>query len=166
MLNFGVCMPDTCTEYDVTRMITFAVRLAESALGRDAVCDVNVECRPEKESAMSSNWLAMAALYFLIYTIIMIIFGTLYDLFIYQKEIELFPPSERNSHLFIRIILAYSVYTNGQEILKTTKKEGEVNCLHGIRFLSMCWIILGHTYYYIGKSLIIGRCRFFSCKVK
>ncbi|VDM70167.1 unnamed protein product [Strongylus vulgaris] len=45
------------------------------------------------------------------------------------------------------------MYTNGTEILRTAKKEGEVNCLHGIRFLSMCWIILGHTYYYIGKSL-------------
>ncbi|ETN83981.1 hypothetical protein NECAME_17304 [Necator americanus] len=57
------------------------------------------------------------------------------------------------SDLFIRIILAYSMYTNGLDILRTTKKEGEVDCLHGIRFLSMCWIILGHTYYYIGTSL-------------
>ncbi|KAK6735748.1 hypothetical protein RB195_018779 [Necator americanus] len=56
-------------------------------------------------------------------------------------------------YLFIRIILAYSMYTNGLDILRTTKKEGEVDCLHGIRFLSMCWIILGHTYYYIGTSL-------------
>ncbi|PIO67519.1 hypothetical protein TELCIR_10722 [Teladorsagia circumcincta] len=47
MLNFGVCMPDSCTDYDVTRMITFAVRLAESAAGREAVCNVNVECRHE-----------------------------------------------------------------------------------------------------------------------
>ncbi|ETN84316.1 hypothetical protein NECAME_17168 [Necator americanus] len=63
MLNFGVCMPDTCTDYDVTRMITFAVRLAERAAAKDAVCDVNVECRHEKEEfAMSSNWMAMSAL--------------------------------------------------------------------------------------------------------
>nr|CDJ90705.1 Hypothetical protein CBG06590 [Haemonchus contortus] len=157
MLNFGVCMPDSCTDYDVTRMITFAVRLAESAAGREAVCNVNVECRNEsRESAMSSSWMAMIALYFLTYTLIMMVFGTLYDLFIYQRELDLIPVSERRTnHLFIRIILAYSVYTNGVEILRTSKKEGEVDCLHGIRFLSMCWIILGHTYYYIGTSLTL-----------
>uniref|UniRef100_A0A158PCW7 NRF domain-containing protein n=1 Tax=Angiostrongylus cantonensis TaxID=6313 RepID=A0A158PCW7_ANGCA len=154
MLNFGVCMPDSCTDYDVTRMITFAVRLAESAAGREAVCDVKVECRHEsKENSMSSSSLAMAALYFLTYTIIMMVFGTLYDLFIYQKENDNLATARRNTHWFLRMILAYSVYTNGLEILQTSKKEGEVDCLHGIRFLSMCWIILGHTYYYIGTSL-------------
>ncbi|KJH51255.1 hypothetical protein DICVIV_02620 [Dictyocaulus viviparus] len=135
----------------------------------------------------------------------MMVFGTLYDLFVYQKESdklaitreknlitnddestgiveinlllvlllrcnkrnnvreaqmvkvamnnfrELVSPNQLN--WFIRMILAYSVYTNGVEILRTSKKEGEVDCLHGIRFLSMCWIILGHTYYYIGTSL-------------
>ncbi|KAK6735757.1 hypothetical protein RB195_018785 [Necator americanus] len=101
MLNFGVCMPDTCTDYDVTRMITFAVRLAERAAAKDAVCDVNVECRHEKEEfAMSSNWMAMSALYFLTYTIIMMVFGTLYDLFIHQKEIEMYPGMDMNKREF------------------------------------------------------------------
>ncbi|KAK6039213.1 hypothetical protein COOONC_23283 [Cooperia oncophora] len=99
MLNFGVCMPDTCTDYDVTRMITFAVRLAESAAGREAVCNVNVECRHEsKENAMSNSWMAMAALYFLTFTLIMMVFGTLYDLFIHQPELDVLPASERRTN--------------------------------------------------------------------
>ncbi|VDO21966.1 unnamed protein product [Heligmosomoides polygyrus] len=78
-----------------------AVRLAESAAGREAVCNVNVECRHEnKENAMSSNWMAMAALYFLTYTVIMMVFGTLYDLFIHQKEVDALPHSETNSRQF------------------------------------------------------------------
>lgn len=69
-------MPDSCTNYDVTRMLTFgfftilfkkitipAIRAAEGALGRDAVCEVAVECRREtQETAMSNNKLAMWAL--------------------------------------------------------------------------------------------------------
>lgn len=45
------------------------------------------------------------------------------------------------------------MYTNGSEILQSKKNDREINSLHGVRFLSMCWIILGHTYYYIGTSL-------------
>ncbi|KAL6735294.1 hypothetical protein Aduo_005750 [Ancylostoma duodenale] len=43
--------------------VVVSVRLAESAVGRDAVCDVIVECRHEKEEfAMSRNRMAIAAL--------------------------------------------------------------------------------------------------------
>ncbi|KAK6047974.1 hypothetical protein COOONC_14521 [Cooperia oncophora] len=112
----------------------------------------------------SSKWTSRLSLlpqgkfeYFLTFTLIMMVFGTLYDLFIHQPELDVLPASERRTnHLFIRIILSYSVYTNGLEILRTSKKDGEVNCLHGVRFLSMCWIILGHTYYYIATSLTLG----------
>ncbi|KAL3083425.1 hypothetical protein niasHS_011227 [Heterodera schachtii] len=36
--------------------------------------------------------------------------------------------------------------------MDTRMEEGQIRCLHGARFLSMCWIIFGHTYYYIGTS--------------
>ncbi|VDM54290.1 unnamed protein product [Angiostrongylus costaricensis] len=162
--NSSLPEDDDAKCFSLIPMLNFAVRLAESAAGREAVCDVEVECRNEsKENSMSSSSLAMAALYFLTYTIIMMVFGTLYDLFIYQKENDNILTARRNNReltinlryldWFLRMILAYSVYTNGLEVLQTSKKEGEVDCLHGIRFLSMCWIILGHTYYYIGTSL-------------
>ncbi|PAV56380.1 hypothetical protein WR25_15490 [Diploscapter pachys] len=159
LLNFGVCVPDSCTEYDVTRMLKFAIRGAEGALGTDSVCNVTVECKREnEENAMSNNGLAMFALYLVIATIVMMIFGSLYDMLIYQKEIEGLSMAEKNrrdakSSTFLKVILGYSVYRNGSEILKTSNKEGDIECLHGIRFLSMCWIILGHTYYYLGTSL-------------
>lgn len=159
MLNFGVCAPDSCTDYDVTRMITFAIRAAEGALGREAVCEVAVECRREtQETAMSNHRLAMWALYFVIFTVAMMAFGTLYDLFVFQAELQNLSSfearkHEEKSHLFVRVILAYSAYKNGCWVLNTKKNEGDIECLHGMRVLSMCWIILGHTYYYIGKSL-------------
>ncbi|CAI4221996.1 unnamed protein product [Auanema sp. JU1783] len=186
LLNFGVCAPDTCTDYDVTRMLTFAAKLAESVAGVEIVCDVTVECRREnEETAMSNNKLAMFALYFLIFTIVMMIFGTCYDLIVFQKLVPIpelpvitddtsdtekcsaddefakqkharkkkLDKIKDESGLFIRSMLAYSVYENGKTILDTSPKKGEIECLHGLRVLSMCWIILGHTYYYIGRSL-------------
>ncbi|WAR07238.1 NRF6-like protein [Mya arenaria] len=44
-----------------------------------------------------------------------------------------------------RILLAFSVYTNGVKILNTDQREGSLGALNGIRFLSMAWVILGHT---------------------
>ncbi|CAD6193947.1 unnamed protein product [Caenorhabditis auriculariae] len=152
LLNFGVCLPDTCTEYDVKRMLTFGIRMTEGMMGVDKVCRVSVECRNEnEENSMTKSSLAMFALYFLIATIVVVVFGTLYDLFIIQNATE--PIIMELQHPFIKFILAYSLYTNGIQILQSKKREGEINSLHGVRFLSMCWIILGHTYYYIGTSL-------------
>ena len=45
----------------------------------------------------------------------------------------------------MRILLALSAYSNGQKILNTNRTPGTLDCVHGIRFLSMTWVILGHT---------------------
>ena len=46
-------------------------------------------------------------------------------------------------------------------ILDTTQKEGNINVLHGLRFISMTWVILGHTFIfgaaYIGTMKIHTR---------
>ncbi|XP_064616438.1 nose resistant to fluoxetine protein 6-like isoform X2 [Liolophura sinensis] len=51
------------------------------------------------------------------------------------------PPS-----ILAKCLASFSVYTNGRKILSTAQAPGSLNCLHGIRFLSMSWVILGHTY--------------------
>ncbi|XP_078656657.1 nose resistant to fluoxetine protein 6-like [Branchiostoma floridae x Branchiostoma belcheri] len=45
-----------------------------------------------------------------------------------------------------RILLCFSVYTNIGKLLSTKQAPGSIKCLHGIRFISMTWVILGHTY--------------------
>ncbi|EGT38650.1 hypothetical protein CAEBREN_31353 [Caenorhabditis brenneri] len=154
VLKFGLCMPNTCTNHDVKRMLDLAVRATEAAVGTQSVCNIDVECRAESYSdALSSNGLALFALYFLISTIVLIGFGTCYDLLILTKHPEGIEDDPAYNHWFVKFILAFSLYTNGDEILTSKKNEKEINSLHGVRFLSMCWIILGHTYYYIGTSL-------------
>ncbi|VDK75228.1 unnamed protein product [Anisakis simplex] len=52
-------------------------------------------------------------------------------------------------------MLAFSMYTNGKAVLRTEKGGNQIHCLHGMRVMSMFWIILGHTYYYIVASLTV-----------
>lgn len=45
------------------------------------------------------------------------------------------------------MLLAFSAVNNGRKILNvdaTGKKS--INCIHGLRFFSIAWIILVHTY--------------------
>ncbi|KAK6195849.1 hypothetical protein SNE40_001192 [Patella caerulea] len=48
-----------------------------------------------------------------------------------------------------KIILAFSVYTNGAKILNTNQPKDSLQAVHGIRFLSMSWVILGHCFAFV-----------------
>ncbi|KAL3870231.1 hypothetical protein ACJMK2_038308 [Sinanodonta woodiana] len=50
------------------------------------------------------------------------------------------------------ILLAFSMYSNAVKILSTKQATGSLGAVNGIRFLSMSWVILGHTFGY-GKQL-------------
>ena len=45
-----------------------------------------------------------------------------------------------------KTLQAFSLYTNGSKLLSTNRPAGNLGCLNGIRFLSMSWVILGHSY--------------------
>lgn len=44
------------------------------------------------------------------------------------------------------LIISFSIYTNGKSLLQVTNSAGQLKPLHGIRFLSMCWVVLLHAY--------------------
>lgn len=50
----------------------------------------------------------------------------------------------------VRYLLAFSVPCNLQKLfhLETTRNPQVISCLHGLRFLSICWVVLGHQYAY------------------
>lgn len=48
--------------------------------------------------------------------------------------------------LFSQILVSFSAYSNCKKIFKINANANELACLHGIRVLSLCWVILGHGY--------------------
>ncbi|XP_047515060.1 nose resistant to fluoxetine protein 6-like [Pieris napi] len=45
------------------------------------------------------------------------------------------------------ILLSFSILSNGRAILSTRRpNDGALTCLHGMRFLSVLWVIMVHTY--------------------
>ncbi|XP_053995244.1 nose resistant to fluoxetine protein 6-like isoform X2 [Hylaeus anthracinus] len=45
------------------------------------------------------------------------------------------------------LLTSFSIYTNGRNLLKTDRHRDSIRCLDGLRYLSICWIICGHTLY-------------------
>ena len=51
--------------------------------------------------------------------------------------------------LTLSIVHCFSVVSNGRKLLSTKIASTNYNlgCLHGIRFLSATWVVMGHTWY-------------------
>jgi len=45
-----------------------------------------------------------------------------------------------------RLLLSFSMYSNAKKIINTSQPAGTLTSINGIRFISMTWVILGHTF--------------------
>lgn len=45
-----------------------------------------------------------------------------------------------------KVLLSFSIYTNASKILNTNQPSGTLTAVNGIRFVSMTWVVLGHSY--------------------
>ncbi|XP_033733258.1 nose resistant to fluoxetine protein 6-like [Pecten maximus] len=52
---------------------------------------------------------------------------------------------ERVDGILVKLLLSFSVWTNGRKLLNA-EQGGALGAVNGLRFLSMSWVILGHTY--------------------
>ncbi|XP_033764117.1 LOW QUALITY PROTEIN: nose resistant to fluoxetine protein 6-like [Pecten maximus] len=45
-----------------------------------------------------------------------------------------------------KILMSFSVMTNGEKLLSTSQGEGSLTAINGMRFFSITWVILGHNF--------------------
>lgn len=45
-----------------------------------------------------------------------------------------------------KILLAFSVYTNGRKITAVQEQSGQILFFNGMKVISMFWVILGHRF--------------------
>ena len=53
--------------------------------------------------------------------------------------------------LLVGILTAFNPFTNMRILLNTEKRQ--IDCIHGIRFLSFTWVLVGHSYYFMSIML-------------
>ncbi|XP_012936942.1 nose resistant to fluoxetine protein 6-like [Aplysia californica] len=57
--------------------------------------------------------------------------------------------SEYKPGLPVRLLLTFSAWTNGEMICATSQHKDALGCLNGIRVISMSWVILGHSIFFM-----------------
>ncbi|KAK7495799.1 hypothetical protein BaRGS_00013019 [Batillaria attramentaria] len=163
-ISLGLCVPDTCSAMDVTLLLNEAKTALNISLPVYATCT-----KPEKELDAK----AVVAIVICSIILMLMVVGTVLDVLLIQRpkwQVEetthlltngLMDPDERQPLLSgkldpkvsspengvaMKVFLSFSVYTNGAKLLSTKQASGSLSCIHGIRFLSMTWVVLGHAF--------------------
>uniref|UniRef100_A0A7E4V816 NRF domain-containing protein n=1 Tax=Panagrellus redivivus TaxID=6233 RepID=A0A7E4V816_PANRE len=147
LLNIGLCMPDTCTDYDVQKVVEFLYKAAELSMDSKFVCNMTVTCSNDRaENKMYNNLPSMLVLTLMIGIFSLMFYGTCFHYYIVD------PAGGKIEGKFSHLLMLFSIKRNTEQLMDTSVDGDQIRCLHGARFLSMCWIIFGHTYYYICTS--------------
>ncbi|XP_066998619.2 nose resistant to fluoxetine protein 6 [Anabrus simplex] len=138
-VSLAACLPSTCDLEDSALIVQedFKERLTTvSPLFNyvDVYTGAVDKCHTKEELELDSkDWTFTGVL---IAVAVLVVLSTAYDLFTLHSESR------------INLLIAFSVYTNGSKLfaISTSGSGSTIHCLHGIRFFSMAWVIVGHRY--------------------
>lgn len=52
-----------------------------------------------------------------------------------------------------KVLICFSIYTNTKVIFNTKLHADTLPIIHGLKFLNMCWLIIGHTASYMADYI-------------
>ncbi|XP_067940877.1 nose resistant to fluoxetine protein 6-like isoform X2 [Watersipora subatra] len=150
--QLGACVPKACSSWDVTRLLN-------TTIGH-LVPHVSALCQDQNRTLNAGSTVALVVV---ILMIAICLFATIYEggLQLIQTWCGsndtlvtngadgtefLLPDASKQTEngVLTKAILTFSFYNNAASILNTDQPKSAITCLHGIRFFSMTWVILGH----------------------
>ncbi|KAM7303477.1 nose resistant to fluoxetine protein 6 [Ixodes scapularis] len=140
-IRIGICVIADCNEGDVQSLVN---ALVEGEVGVDVRnCVTNIYPRITTTQLVILSFLGVLTLF--------IATGTSVDMYVRQNK-----SGHYRYNVPVRVATAFSVFKNTEILLAKHKNkssdEYRFRFIHGIRFLSMFWITLGHAYVIIGYN--------------
>ncbi|CAL1297039.1 unnamed protein product [Larinioides sclopetarius] len=138
--RLGVCIPSICTLEDMQFIFKRISDIIEM--------DIQVpQCYVKEKSVLTT--IHFVVIFILSLFLLICIIGSIVD----HQSAE---ASNQNLSTLRKILICFSLTTNFRRLLCSSKGSEELKALHGLRALSMGWIILGHTYVWINYQLLRG----------
>ncbi|XP_014212568.1 nose resistant to fluoxetine protein 6-like [Copidosoma floridanum] len=149
-LHWGVCMPDSCTSRDVEGVINALVTNALARTNFDV--DVKIEERAcyKQEKAVNFTTAEIAYLAVISIVIATVVVGTIYDVF-YVKSNNL------PDGLLPQVLVAFSMTSNLKKLCSPAHEDLKFECISGIKFLSMVFVIAGHTLIFVVSGPVLNK---------
>jgi len=134
--TYGTCMPDSCSRED------FKVSLEEILPTGNAAHVVDCHTLDEELQWEPQDIAFMCVMGFIAFLVVAAAAVDLTINYMDAQELRKGP---------LRYLLVFSGYTNMSKIFYINTKASQANiaCLHGIRVLSMTWVIYGHQNNYV-----------------
>ncbi|KAM7305329.1 nose resistant to fluoxetine protein 6 [Ixodes scapularis] len=150
-VRLGLCVPHTCSVQDMQLLV--------NAVGDLAQVNITVPfCETAHPTVYST--VQMVAICILAFFFCLVLLGTFIDVsprLVKSWRHENPEASLKKKHstsLIMDIVMAFSAFSNGKRLLSTRTAIGVLEPLHGMRVITMAWIILGHTFFY--KSYVLA----------
>ncbi|EGT37249.1 hypothetical protein CAEBREN_23252 [Caenorhabditis brenneri] len=132
----AVCMPNSCSQDDLATVYNQVSTEPFTACG--AFCS----SYPVKKTPAFWGFTSFMAV-----MVVIVLSATLAD---YLKDTLKKEDEIRKDNKALQILMTFSMWTNAEVLLSVKEqKPGFIKCLDCIRFLSMLWVVTGHTFTYL-----------------
>ncbi|XP_069696029.1 nose resistant to fluoxetine protein 6-like [Periplaneta americana] len=141
LVFLGLCLPRSCRSKDITALLQPG----------NALQVIRVRPVPGEYSVLSDIKLHILGGVLIVISVL-IAAGSCYELLLYRGEsgsdqtIDVQHKQKSSPGLLSQMLLAFSAVRNGRKILNCDTAEDSLTSVHGLRFLSLAWVILVHTY--------------------
>ncbi|CAN8019988.1 unnamed protein product, partial [Ixodes persulcatus] len=126
VFRIGLCVPSTCSREDIEKIVKYSEHV------QNTVNAIQAWFRH-----FIFSYVPYISRVLLLVFLSLTVIGSSVDVFLKERQVQ-----EKS-------LLCFSAHTNARKLLMPEDKAGSLGALHGIRFLSMTWIIFGHTYFFI-----------------
>ena len=138
MVKFATCIPSICSDVDGSiGMNTF---LEETTPGQGfKIQSHTLGCQAQDKDVPlnTSDWVMITILWVMG---VLIFVSTLLDLW------QRFVSKNRFPDRFLGLVQGFSAYHNTCKLFNTNTGSDNLGCINGIRFISMTWVVMGHTF--------------------